>query len=737
MLKKLDELRRLAEQRLTLNTDDIEALNPQEMHHLFYELRTHQIELEMQNEELHRAQLELQESHARYVELYDFAPAGYLTLNPGGTILEANLTFAGMLSTGRQELIKRPLSTFISPQDQDSYYLFLHKQKKSKVADTLELRFQVGNKKEFWAGLECRPILDEEDELLHFYLIITDISKRKNAEIRLRQAAVVVDNSAEAVLITDTDNRIISVNQAFTDITGYTQQEVEGDNPSILKSFRHDAEFYATMWQTVNQNGRWQGEIWDRRKNGEIFPAWQTITRVLGESGELTNYVSVFSDISTIKQSQAKLDFLAHHDPLTSLPNRILFTDRLSQALRHARREQHKVAVLFVDLDRFKNINDSLGHPVGDKLIQLAGQRIKGVLRDEDTVARLGGDEFIIAMKELYDNQSVAIVANKLVESFQQPFHVDEHELHVSLSMGISFYPQDGEDGETLIKNADAAMYRAKEDGRNKYHFYTEELTTTVFERLAMETALRHALEHDEMEVCYQPQYQVQSGEMIGVEALLRWHHPQKGLLGPSDFIALAEECGLILPLGELALRKACSQMQQWLQRGAGLQHVSVNVSAIQLQRGDFVETVKTVLAETGLATRHLELEITESVIMQEEGCGMETLNQLQSLGISLTIDDFGTGFSSLSYLKRLPVNKLKIDRSFVCDMPGDLNDVAITRAIVALSKTLQFSVIAEGVETQEQLSLLESLGCDEVQGHYFSHAVSADSFGALPGAGK
>jgi diguanylate cyclase (GGDEF)-like protein/PAS domain S-box-containing protein len=732
MTNKNIDLRRLAEDRVKLKADEIRNLTPVEAQRVLYDLRTHQIELEMQNEELRRAQLELQEAHARFVELYDYSPAGYLTINPAGTVLEANLTIAEMLGVERGLLVKQPLSQFVHESSQDAYYLCLQKQKETKTAKTMELCLHHKGDGWFWAGVECRPVLEEDGSLKEFYLIISNINERKRVEVQLRQAAAVVENTAEAVMITNSDNKIVLVNNAFTRITGYAPDEVIGKNPRILKSDRHDLEFYTNMWSTIDKNGSWQNEVWDRRKDGEIFPAWLNITRVNDENGDLANYVSVLSDISSIKQSQAELDFLAYHDPLTNLPNRLLFSDRLKQALRHARREKHNVAVLFVDLDRFKNINDSLGHAVGDKLIQLAAQRIKGVMREEDTVARLGGDEFIIAMGELHNTQDVVTVAKKLNEEFQSPFIVGEHELHVSLSIGISLYPQDGEDGETLIKNADAAMYRAKDYGRNNFHFYIEELTATVFERLTMETALRKALEQGEMEVYYQPQYAMKGGALVGIEALLRWHHPEEGLLHPSRFIALAEESGVIMELGRWVLRQACGQMQQWLQAGYSPQRISVNVSAIQLQRGTFVQTVEEVLAETGLDARYLELEITESVIMQKTDWGIKALNRLKSLGVRSAIDDFGTGYSSLSYLKTLPVSRLKIDRSFVQDIPDDVNDVAIAKAIVALGKSLQLSIIAEGVETEEQRELLSALGCDDVQGHFYHPAMPADEIGKV-----
>lgn len=566
------------------------------------------------------------------------------------------------------------------------------------------------------------------DHELHV-AFVRDITERKRAEEELRQLAAVVKNTAEAVVVTDANNRIIAVNKAFTEITGYAEQEALGNNPRILKSDRHGRDFYRTMWAAIETAGLWQGEIWDRRKSGEIFPAWSTISVVRDVDNNIINYVAVFSDISAIKRSQEQLDFLAHHDPLTELPNRLLFNDRLEHALKRAEREGHQVAVLFLDLDRFKNINDSLGHPVGDILLKETAKRITRLIRQEDTVARLGGDEFIILIEKIDDAQDVAHLAKKLTEAVGNPFSVKGHELHLTVSVGISLYPGDGEEGATLVRNADAAMYRAKEEGRNAYQFYTTALTAAAFERLTLENALRHALEKNELILFYQPQYRLKTGELIGAEALIRWQHPDMGLILPSRFISLAEECGLIGSIGEWVLQCACQQMKTWLDAGFPLKRMAVNLSSIQFQRGDIVATVGRALEASGLGSQCLELEITESLVMQKTAWTVNVIDKLKQLGVTISIDDFGTGYSSLSYLKRLPVDKLKIDKSFVRDIPHDPNDEAIARAVIALGQSLNLEVIAEGVETEEQHQFLAALGCDEGQGHWYGPPVVAEEF--------
>jgi len=606
---------------------------------------------------------------------------------------------------------------------------------KTGLPDRFETKYKDARGEQHYFEEHVGPIMNE-GEVKSLIVCARNITDRVNAEEKLRQSATVFENTAEGVIITNSDNNITAVNRAFSEITGYIEEEVLGKHPRLLKSERQERDFYYKMWGTIKSLGMWQGEIWDRRKNGEVYPAWATITALHDDEGSLTNYIAVFSDISTIKRSQEQMDFLAFHDPLTDLPNRILFNDRLESALIRAKREGTQIAVLFLDLDRFKNVNDSLGHPIGDILLRKAAERIKQMVREQDTVARLGGDEFIIIINDVRDPQDVAILAQKLMEAFHPPIRVKEHELHLTVSMGISLFPGDGQDTATLIKNADAAMYRAKEEGRNDYQFYTSKLTTDVFERLTLETALRNALENNELVIHYQPQYLLKNGKLMGAEALIRWQHPKMGLVYPAKFIPLAEDSGLIMAIGEWVLYQACAQMRHWQEIGLSLDRIAVNVSSLQFQRSEIIKTVRRVLEDTRLGAEYLELELTESVIMQKTDY-IGILDNLKALGVRLSIDDFGTGYSSLSYLKRLPIDKLKIDGSFVRDIPQDPNDEAITRAIIALGQSLQINLIAEGVETKAQEAFLKALGCEEAQGYLYSKPVTAMRFEQLFGKGS
>ncbi len=548
----------------------------------------------------------------------------------------------------------------------------------------------------------------------------------------LGKAAAVFENTSEGVLIADEAGNIVAVNKAFESITGYQEQEVLGRNPRVIKSNRHDDEFYGSMWSQILEKGVWRGEIWNRRKNGDVFPVWQSIRAIYDEKANVSHYVSVFSDISSIKQSQEKLDFLAYHDPLTGLPNRLLFQDRLEHALNHAKREQHGVALLFLDLDRFKNINDSLGHPLGDVLLVEVSKRLSQHVRQDDTVARLGGDEFVVILERVEKPEDPAILAQKIIDTFEEPIIAEGYELLVTMSIGISQYPNDGEDVPTLVKNADAALYRAKEEGRNCFQFYTSELTENVIERLAMENALRGALQANELVLYYQPIISLKTGRVAGAETLLRWNHPEHGTILPDRFIALAEDTGLILSIGAWVLQQACQQAKYWLDRSCDLKRIAVNVSGLQIQRGRFASIVKDALDATGLDGRHLELEITENMIMKNTDKAISVLNELKEMGVQISIDDFGTGYSSMSYLKQLPIDKLKIDQSFVRDIEIDENDKAITRAVKALAKSLQLSVVAEGIETVEQEMFLKDLGCEEGQGYLYSKPVTAAEFEGL-----
>ena len=576
----------------------------------------------------------------------------------------------------------------------------------------------------FWAlvsGCALDPLRPGEGSIW----VYADISARKEAEEKLRLSATVLEHIADAVMVVDVEGVIVAVNPAFTQITGYTEGEAVGKHSSLTRSERHDEAFYQTMWDELIASGFWRGELWRRRKNGEIYLEWLTISAVRDTHALTTHYVGVCSDITQVKQAQEKLDHLAHHDPLTALPNRLLFHDRLQHALPRAARDREQLAILFIDLDRFKNVNDTLGHHIGDELLQQVAEQLSARLREGDTLARLGGDEFIVLLENVDGQYGATQVAEKLVSMFEQPFLVAGHELFVTCSVGVSLFPDDAQDLNMLIRNADVAMYQAKARGRNGYRFYAPSMTGEGIERLRLETYLRRSIEKNEIFLNYQPQVEIDTGRLIGVEALVRWNHPELGLIAPARFIPLAEDSGYINQLGKWVLDEACRQMMRWQAQGLHVPKMAVNLSVKQFERGSMAGVVADILRETGLAPERLQLEVTESVIMNT-GDALGYINDLHAIGVGLAIDDFGTGYSSLAYLKQLPVQTLKIDRSFIKDISSDANDEAIAIAIIQLGKSMQLSVIAEGVETQEQAAFLLRHGCRLAQGYFYSRPVLA-----------
>jgi diguanylate cyclase (GGDEF)-like protein/PAS domain S-box-containing protein len=558
-----------------------------------------------------------------------------------------------------------------------------------------------------------------------------DISKRKQAEAQVSLAAKVYEQSGEGIMITDAQQNLVMVNQAFTAISGYSEADVLGRNPRLLSSGRHDKAFYAAMWADIAAQGRWQGEVWNRRKDGSVYPELLSIIQVRDEKGEVSHYIGISNDITQHKVAQAHIQRLAHFDPLTGLPNRVLLGDRISHELTAAQRNGTQVAILFVDLDHFKNVNDTLGHRIGDELLIIVAGRLKNAVRDVDTVSRQGGDEFILILPDT-DSGGAAHVAEKLLEAVAQPYQIEGFELGMTLSIGIAMYPSDGEDFDTLSKCADAAMYRAKHDGRDTYRFFTAEMQARSARILQMESALRRALERNQLSLHYQPQLSLHDGGLIGVEALLRWEHPEIGPIAPAEFIPIAEESGQILPIGEWAMRSAVQQMKAWVDGGLGPMAMAVNLSAVQFRHPHLPERVSQILEEVGLPPQYLELELTESVAMDDAPAAIAIMNNLYERGIRMSIDDFGTGYSSLSYLKRFKVHRLKIDQSFVRGIAEDPEDRAIVRAIISLADSLGLLTIAEGVETDGQLAFLREQGCREVQGYYFSKPLEAGQFEAF-----
>ncbi len=553
-----------------------------------------------------------------------------------------------------------------------------------------------------------------------------EIQHRREAEVALSLSAKVFENNAEAIMITDANNRIMMINKAFSVITGYSQEESIGQRPSFLASGKHDADFYRKLWDTLNSESIWRGEIWNKRKNGEIYPEWLTITRVLDEKGDLTNHIAIFLDITERKKEEERTKFLANFDVLSGLPNRYLLNDRMEQSIALAQRNESKFAVLFVDLDHFKNINDSLGHDIGDMLLKNVAGRLKYCLRRTDTLARLGGDEFIAILNDINTADEATFVAEKIIDALDASFDIGGSNLHITPSIGISIYPDDGTTQMQLMRNSDLAMYKAKQSGRNSFAYFEEGMNIRAVERLRLESDLRHAIEAKQLMLYYQPKVSVKGEHVVGLEALLRWQHPEHGFISPAVFIPVAEQTGLINRIGDWVLRQAAMQLRIWESQGYSVVPIAVNLSAIQFAQKDLVTRIVDIVRDVGISSKLIELELTESALMDSSGDSTKKLDELYAAGFVLALDDFGTGYSSLSRLKLLPVQRLKIDQSFVRDIATDSNDESIVRATSVLAHALGMTVTAEGVENREQLAFITEIGCEEYQGYLYSRPVPA-----------
>lgn len=570
----------------------------------------------------------------------------------------------------------------------------------------------------------------EQGKLEGVVMTALDITEFKKRETQLRLSAKVFANSSEAIFVTDPQGIILEVNEAFCSITGYGRAEVLGQSTKLLKSNLHDRAFYKNLWQALLSHGVWKGEIWDRRKSGEFCPMLLSINAVTDEHGQLTHYVAISTDISHLKQTEQELKQLAYYDVLTNLPNRFLFKDRFEQDIFLAQRNNTRLALLFLDLDHFKNINDTFGHWAGDVLLQIVAERIQSCLRNTDTVARLGGDEFTIVLPCLTGIAEVTELARKLVDIILEPIPIKGHTVYVGISIGIAVFPDDGTDFDTLTKHADTAMYASKAKGRGVFQYFEAGMNEAVHQRLLLENALRRAMEREEFQLYYQPKADCVSGRITGAEALIRWRRPGFGMVPPDSFITIAEETGLIIPLGRWILKTACVQAAIWAKQWPGFR-LAINLSPRQLLADDFMAVLDRILAETGTNPEWIELEVTETLVMLDIEKATLRLQQIRDHGIHVAMDDFGTGYSSLSYLQKLPIQTLKIDRSFIQAYGDDpaSNEAAFIKTIVSLGKILAIKVVAEGVESASQLALLQSYGCDEIQGYYLSPAVRADEF--------
>src|SRR5574343_417304 len=699
-----------------------------ELKRLIDELKSKTLALEADIERRREVEDALRRSENKYRELFWSNLDGIVISSLEGHIIDANPAFLSLLGYSLDQL---KLQNFWSLLDRESEpqerYNLDHKVMRFGFCDEFEVQYinRVGNP--IPVSVKTVAMRDAAGRITAVWRMVRDISERRAAEERLRLAAKVFENTAEGIMLTDAAVQIRSVNRAFTEITGFAQDEVLGQRPTVLTSGRHSSDFYEAMWKELREEGFWQGEVWNRRKNGEVYPEWLAINVVKSPAGEVTHYVAIFSDQSERKAADERIQFLAHFDVLTGLPNRGHLQDRALLAIQNAVRDNGKLAILLLDLDRFKTINESLGHAAGDILLKMASERIRKVLGTGEVVARQGGDEFIVLLPLISDAAVAAHVAERILAEFGVPLEVYNHTLSISGSIGISIFPDDGRDFDTLVRNADAAMYHAKSSGRNNYKFYTSDLNARAREILAIESQLRYAVEHNEFVLHYQPQVDIASGKIIGAEALIRWNHPSLGLLGPMHFIDVAEERGFIVQIGNWVIREACRQIAAWHAAGLPLVTVGVNLSALQFRHQDLVQVLSNALAAYQLPGSCLDVEVTESVIMDDMDATIQTIRAIQSMGIRMSIDDFGTGYSSLAYLKRFKADKLKIDRSFVRDIPEDQDDTAITRAIINMAKNLNMQVVAEGVETIEQWRFLEQHGCDQVQGYLLAKPMAAE----------
>jgi len=670
-----------------------------------------------------RAQAEdaLRHSEHRFRTLVDHAPDAVI-IQANGRIRYVNHRAMELFAaTKRDDLFGQSMLERVHPDWRDRQRERARRILNTRRAlDPTEMEFLRLDGRQVPVEIACMPIVhDDEPAVL---IVARDITERRRAEQRLRLAETVFTSTGEGIMITDNRPCILAVNPAFTEITGYSEAEVLGRNPKILQSGRQDRKFYQHMWRTLAEKGSWQGELWNRRKDGSIYPQISRINAI-GDDGEVRYYVAVVTDLTELKSSEERIEHLYYHDLLTGLPNRTLFRARLERALAHAGPSERAVCMLQVDLDGFKHINESLGLNVGDEVLLKTVERLRRLLAPEQILARIGADEFAVL---LHGEQRAASLAKEIVKSMSRPMQVEGRTLFVTASVGLANCTSTGCGVETMLRHCNTAVHQAKSEGGNTLRAYTGALSNYARDRVLLAARLRQAIDDDELVLHYQPQVNLQTGQVTGLEALVRWRHPEEGLTSPDRFIPIAEDTGLIIALGEQVLAMACRQARLWLDQGVPFGRLSVNVSGVQVLRSELVDTVAGVLSKFELPAEYLELELTETFVMDSRDAATDILDQLRSLGIRLAMDDFGTGYSSLSYLKELPFDTLKIDQAFTRNLTADVREAAICQAIVTLGQALGFRTLAEGVETTEQLTMLSSIGCDTAQGYLFGKPVAA-----------
>ncbi|WP_439106015.1 sensor domain-containing protein [Congregibacter sp.] len=661
-----------------------------------------------------------QHNAEQYFDTFFQQPNGmHLVASIDGVIALANSAWQLALGYTASELIGRNFLDLVHEEDQESTVAEMVNL--SKGLKTLYFENRYRHKDGSYRVIAWSAATADRESVI--CAVGRDISEEHAARRELLQAAAVFNKSGEGILISDADGRIRDVNAAFSRITGYSREEAIGESTNLLRSGRHDADFYQEMWRSLQKNGVWRGEIWNRRKSGTVFPELLTISKIDGQDG---GFMAIFTDISQLKETEAQLQKLAHYDPLTNLPNRFLINERLEQGIRRAQRRSDHLAIFFLDIDGFKNINDSLGHLTGDRLLSITADRLKDVLREDDSVGRIGGDEFLIILDDIASPNDATNIAEKIIGALRKPITLEGRSISVSASIGISMFPEDGQTAETLMSNADAAMYNAKDQGRDTFRFYSEHLTRQAFQNVLIDSALHEAMARNELRLAFQPQVINDSQTLLGLEVLLRWHHPTLGTVPPAQFIPQAERTGLIRNIGHWVLEQACIQGSQWIAEGLEFGHLAVNVSAPQFRAEDFVGQVKRVLEDTQFPPEKLELELTESVLVQDTDALIKSMRELRDLGVMFAIDDFGTGYSSLSYLKRMPIDRLKLDKSFVDNIVSDESDRIIAGAVLALGDALGLPVIAEGIEQDSQAQVLKELGCTHFQGFLYGMPMYA-----------
>jgi diguanylate cyclase (GGDEF)-like protein/PAS domain S-box-containing protein len=726
-------IRKRAEERInsknTRLSKQLEKLSIDEVQKIVHDLEVYQIELEIQNEELLATEAELEKAKKRYFDLYQMAPISYCTLNQAGLIQEVNFATSTLLGIDKDKLINRPLSDFIFQEDQDIYYMYRKKFFISDKKQECELRMMKADKTIFWAYLTIIGEINIDSEPI-FRLLIRDISERKIIEEKLELSASVFKNAGEGIMITDINGVISDVNETFTKITGYAKEEVIGKKPTILSSGLQNKEYYSSMWETLTIDDSWIGELWNKRKDGQLYAQMLIINKVYDKRGKASHFVALFSDITDIKEHENSLKNIAHFDQLTKLPNRVLLADRLENGMIQAKRNNQHLAVIFLDIDGFKGVNDNYGHEVGDKLLITLAKEMKLALREGDTLARIGGDEFVAVLVDLVEISDALPIIIRLLESTTKKVAIGDEWIQVSASLGVTFCPENQVvDADLLLRQADQSMYQAKLSGKNRYHFFNEAENSLIRERFEGIEQVRVALKNEEFILYYQPKINMRTGKVIGAEALIRWKDPQKGIILPFEFLQVIDGHSLSIDVGEWVIHRTLSQIKSWQDMGINIP-ISVNIGARQLLEEGFANRLKKILSQyPSIKPNMLELEVLETSKFEDLVKTKSVMDTCIKMGVSFSLDDFGTGYSSLVYLKQLPIKQIKIDQSFIRDMLNNPDDLSILEGIISLGEAFQRTVIAEGIESSEHAMILLSLGCELGQGYEIAAPMSVTKF--------